>query len=416
MFEIKLLTRNLAIVLCSFSGLIANIGLGYSEKNSSFSVDFQSNLAIAQTETTKPLAIPSSDRLLPPSDIERKLSPLEKKRIRTEIEALEIEADALLAQDKQEQAFQLWFRQLRLYRAIDLLEEITALGNIGEIAWQANRKQELKVVTQRLNEIYLEQKTADSLTTELLTTLGLSYQQVRHLDRAIALYKTLLDRSRQADDIQLEKKYLESLGELYLDKFDYAQAAIVYEELIAPDYDDVTEVNQENYLLQLIEIYDYIKEPEKAIRVKTELIDYYLAQNNTEPIGDLLVTLGKDYQTLDEINFAIATYQKAITLGQQLQQLALVSDALAKLGNLYRKQQQYSLAIQTYDKLLDVEMQAYNSYGVMNSYDRLGQIYFILEDYERALGAFTEALEIAKTLDYRVSYFTDLISKVKAKD
>lgn len=400
MVQIKLLTRNLVIILFSFSGLV---------------VDSCNSSVVAQTELTEPLAIPQNDPLLPPTDIQRELSPLEKKRIRAEIEALEIEANNRLARGQQQQAFELWFRQLRLYRAIDLLEEITALGRVGEIPWQANRREELKVITERLNDIYQERET-ENITTEILTTLGVSYQQVRNLDSAIAIYNTLLDRSRQANDIQLEQKYLETLGELYLDKFDYPQAAIVYEELRSLNNEELAEVSSENYLLQLIKIYDYTKELEQAITVKEQLLDYYRVRENTEPIVDILISLGDDYRALGNVELAIQAYQEAVIFGQLLQQLASISEALTKLGNLYQKQEQYSLAIQTYNKLLDVEMRAYNSYGVMNSYDRLGKVYLIVEDYERALGVFTEGLKIAQSLDSQVSYFTALIDKVKAKN
>lgn len=397
MSPIKLLTRNLVIVLFSFSGLVV------------FNSD---SSAIAQTEVIEPLAIPQNDPLIPPSNLERELSPLEKNRIIAEIEALEIEANNRLAQGQQEQAFELWFRQLRLYRAVDPLAEITALGRVGEIAWQANRKEELKVITERLNALYQE----ENLTTEFLTTLGVSYQQVRNLDSAIATYNTLLDRSRQANDIQLERKYLETLGELYLDKFDYSQAAIIYEKLLALNDEKLAEVSPENYLSQLIKIYDYTKEPEQAIRVKEQLLDYYTAQENTEPIVDILIALGDDYRALDRVELAIQAYQEAVIFGQLLQQLASISDALTKLGNLYQEQEQYSLAIQTYNKLLNVEMLAYNSYGVMNSYESLGQIYLLLENYERALSVFSEGLKIAQSLNVRVSYFTDLIDRAKVKN
>jgi tetratricopeptide (TPR) repeat protein len=400
MFPIKLLTRNLVIILFSFSGLVV----------------FNRDSAIAQTEVIEPLAIPQNDPLLPPSNLERELSPLEEKRIRAEIAALEIEANNRLAQGQPEEAFELWFRQLRLYRAIDPLAEITALGRVGEIAWQANRKEELKVITNRLNELYPEEETENNFTTEFLSALGTSYQQVRNLDSAIAIYLTLLDRSRQANENQLKIKYLETLGELYLDKFDYPQAAIIYEKLLALSDEELAEVSPENYLSQLIKIYDYTKEPEQGIKVKEQLLDYYTAQENTEPIVDILIALGDDYQSLDRVELAIQAYQEAVIFGQLLQQLASISESLTKLANLYQEQKQYSLAIQTYNKLLDVEIRAYNSYGVMNSYDRLGQIYLLIEDYDRALSVFTEGLKIAQSLDVRVSYFTELIDRVKVKN
>lgn len=400
MFQIKLLTRNLVIILFSCSGIVVNIN--------SYSV-------LAQTEASEPLAIPQNDPLLPPNNINRELSPLEKKRIKTEIETLEIEANSQLQQGQQKEAFTIWFRQLRLYRAISLSEEIIALGRVGEIAWQNNRGQELKVITQRLDSIYQEQKTNNNVTAKLLNILGTSAQQTRSLDKAIAIYNTLLTQARQGDNIQLEQQYLETIGKLYLDKFDYSQAANIYEELLTLNSGDITTTATEEYLSNLIDIYRYNKQPQKEIIVKKQLIDYYQAQEDNQKIAKLKVSLGDDYQTLGEIELAIQAYQEAIILGQSFQQIALTSETLTKLGRLYQRQEQYLLAIATYQQLLNVEKRAYNSYGVMNAYDRLGRLYLILENYEQAFTAFTQGLEIAQSLNYQVGYFTDLINQVEIK-
>lgn len=398
MFEIKLLARNAIIILFSFSGLV---------------VGFDSYLAVAQTETPAPLSIPQSDPLLPPDDIDRELSPLERKRIKAEINALEIDANTQLELGKIEPAFILWFRQLRLYRAIGLGTEIAALGRVGEIAWQNNRGAALRVITQRLNDIYSEQKIADNLSSDLLQDLGTAYQKTRNIDRAIATYNDLLVMARQANNLPLEKTYLETLGELYLSKFNYLEAATVYEDLLLINEEQSDETATENYLLNLITVYNYTENLDKAIAKKEQLINYYQITENREQIGKLKISLADDYQTLQETDLAIKSYQEAIKISQSLQQIALTSEALQKLSNLYQQQDKYSLAITTYQRLLDIETQAYNSYGVMSSYESLGKLYLKLEDYDKALVAFSQGLEVAQSLDYQVDYFSDLIERVK---
>jgi tetratricopeptide (TPR) repeat protein len=393
------LARNLAVILLSFSGLVVEIN--YS--------------VVAKGENSQPLAIPQHDPLLPPSNIERELSPLEKKRIKAEIARLETEAQEKFAQNQQEQAFKLWFRQLRLYRAISQQQEIITLGRVGAIAWQANLTEELKVISQRLNDIERQLNAQNKLTKELLTALGTSYQEVRYLDKAIAVYYSLLVQARQADDWEFEQKYLATLGELYLSKFDYVRGAIVYEELLKMTSNSDSKQNLDLYLSQLIKIYSYTGELKQAIVVKKQLIDYYLAQNNNEQIGALKISLGDDYQSIGEINLAVKSYREASKLGQSLQQLALTAEALEKLGSLYQKQQQYPLAIQIYQQLLDVETRAYNSYGVVTSYECLGQLYLLLKDYEQALTTFSQGLKVAQELNYQVSYFTELIDRVERK-
>lgn len=402
MFKIKLLAGNLAIILLSVSGLV---------------VDYNYDSVLAQTETFDPLITPQKDPLLPPSNLERELSPLEKKRIKIEIAALEVEANNQLEQGNQKQAFKLWFRQLRLYRAINPLQEIIALGKVGQIAWQANQRPELKVITRRLNIIDEDLKAEKKFPTELLIALGTSYQQVRDLNSAIAIYHTLLTQVRQENNLQLKQQYLETLGKLYLNKFDYSQAAIIYQKLVTFVKIDLVEQPEKlkNYLSKLIKIYNYTKQPKQAILVKEELVDYYLSQGQNNQIASIKIALGDDYQSLDKIELAVKSYQEAVTLGQSWQQIALVTEALQKLGDLYQKQEQYALAIETYQNLINAEMLAYNYYGVMNGYDRLGQLYYNLKDYNQALMVLTQGLNIAQSINYQVSYFTDFINKVKAK-
>lgn len=398
MFQIKLLTRNAIVILFSFSGLV---------------VSFNSYSVTAQTETVAPLAIPENDPLLPPESVNRELSPLERKRIRTEIDVLEIDANTQLELGKTESAFSLWFRQLRLYRAIALETEIAALARVGEIAWQNNRGAELRVITQRLDSIYQEQKIADGLSADLLQDLATAYQKTRNIDKAIATYNDLLAMARQANNLPLKKTYLETLGELYLSKFSYSEAAIVYEDLLQINEEQSSQTATENYLLNLITIYDYAEDLDKAIAKKEQLINYYQTLENSEQIGKLKISLADDYQTLNKTDLAIKSYQEAIEISQSLQQIALTSEALQKLSDLYQQQDNYSLAITAYQRLLDIEAQAYNSYGVMNSYESLGKLYLRLKDYDKALIAFSQGLEVAQSLDYQVSYFYDLIERVK---
>lgn len=407
MFQVKLLARRLSIILFSLSAIVVNCNI-----DNSYS-------AIAQTENFQPLAIPQNDPLLPSDNIERELSPLEKKRIKAEIARLGTEAQKKLEQGQQKEAFKLWFRQLRLYRAISQLEEITTLGRVGSIAWQANLREELKVITQRLNDIYQELNWQNKLTQEskeLLISLATSFKQVRHLDSAIAIYNRLLIQARQANDLQLEIKYLTTLGKLYLDKFDYVQAANIYEELLSIVNNSSARKNLDFYLNQLIKIYSYTKQPQQAILIKKQLINYYLSQKNNQQIGKLQISLGDDYQSVGETELAIKSYQEANILSESLQQLAITGEALDKLANIYQKQEQYLLAIQTYQKLLNVENRAYDSYGMIDTYEKLGKIYLIIEDDRQALLAFTEALKLAKSINYQIEYFTDLIYKIQNKN
>ncbi len=375
-------------------------------------------IVTAQSDIFDPLATPQSDPLLPPATARRELTHLEKKQLKNAIVEIDREAQNQLSQRNIEPAFELWFRRLRLQRAIGLPEEIADLGRIGAIAWQENRGEELRIIARRLDVIEQEITAEKERDLELFTNLGNVYQQVRYLDRAVNIYEQILTEVRQQDNAALEEKFLVILGELYLAKFDYVQAGVIYEELLAITPQDVNNLPrdepdlQENYLLKLKTIYDSSAQPEKAIIVKEQLVQKYSDRERPEQIASIKISLAKDYQAIDEIELAQLSYQEAYILAQNLQQIALANEALEKLAILYQTNNQLTLATQTYLQLFDIQEQANNAYALLEICDRLGKLYLLQNDYNQALYFYRRGLEFAQLLNYRTAFFQNQINQV----
>ncbi len=369
-------------------------------------------LTTAQNNSNNYLEIPFTDPLIPKND--RKLSPLETKRIEREITKINQQATIQLSLGNQELAFKLWFRELRLQRVLGREAEITALGKIGNIAWQQNRGVELREIAQRLINIEKEAANQNNLDDIFLNTIGLAYQEIKYFENAVNIYQKILKKARQQNDLLAETANLEQLGKLYLAKFDYLPAASTYEELL-----NLVQHNKENsqvievYLLNIIEIYQRLDEPEVAIKHQKTLLDQYINQGNISSVAKLKIALGNNYQSLDQTQLASQYYQEAYTIAQSLQQLALAADALTYLGKLYQQQNKWELAIAIYQQLIDTQHQANNFYGVMDTYDNLGNIYLQREEYSQALAAFQAGLQIAESFNYRINYFVNKIQQLK---
>lgn len=369
--------------------------------------------------TNNPLTTPQSDPLLPQTSIKRPLSPLEIKRIQTEITKLNQQAQVKLEEGDKTEAFRLWYRELKLQRAIGKLAEIEALGRIGAIAWSNNLSLDLQNISERLVILQQEIVEAKENNLQLLNSLGQSYQQVRDIDRAIAVYQQLLTKSQK--DLNKQQNILETLGKLYLAKFDYQQAADIYNQLLnllannnLDQSQALTTSKKQNYLEQLATIYDFYNQPNQAIFVKERLAEHYLKnQAQLEQLAKLKISLAQDYQSLKKLELASQNYQEAASLALSLQQFALASEALQKLGELYQNANQSEQALATYQHLIKIEQQAYNSYGLINTYDRLGQIYWQSRNYTQALNAFQKGLNLAKSLNYQVDYFNNKIKQVE---
>ena len=373
--------------------------------------------ATAQSNPSNSLETPLEDPLIPPPNIQRDLSAFEIRRIEQEIVRINQQATTELNLGNQELAFQLWFREIKLQRALGRKSEVIALGRIGNIAWEQNRGTELREIAQRLIAIEEAAATEDNFNNDFLDAIALSYQQIKYLDRAVSIYQITLQEARQQNDLVREKNNLEQLGKLYFARFDYLSAASIYEELLTLVKNDLaTKENDpllEPYLINLVEIYHYLNEPESAIRNQQQLIDQYLTEGKISAIPRLKIAVGNNYQNLQQSQLASQYYQEAYTLAQSLRQVAVAADALTELGRLYQQNNQPELAIAIYLQLINLEQKSNNFYGLLNAYDNLGNLYLKIEAYPQALASFEAGLAVAESLDYRTNYFVDKIQQLQ---
>jgi tetratricopeptide (TPR) repeat protein len=371
---------------------------------------------LAQTEPpSSPLEITEPDPLLPQSAIKRPLSPLERDTLEQALDELDRQATAQIEAGNPDGAFTIWYRELRLRRALGRLEEVRALGRVGEIAWQKNRKLDGQIIAKRLETIQQEAETEKQLNGELLNAFAVAYQQLRVTDRSIPIYQKILDSARQAGDRQTEDQTLKIIAESYLSSFNYSQAAATYEELLVKARAESDSFNELVYLQKLIYIYNQSLQPENALKAKQQLAENYLKSDRQDKLASLKISIADDYVALKEPEKASQTYQDAFTLAWSLQQLATASDALEKLGNIYVTYDNLEYALQIYQELLKVQGQSYNYFGLMTTYDRIGEIYLSQKNDRQALAAFQKGLEIAKSLKYNEEYFQTKIEKINQK-
>lgn len=376
---------------------------------------------LAQGQSANPLEVKinGSDPVIPPGYGQRELSSFEKYRIEKTISELNQSAQAELNQGNQDQAFKLWYRQLKLTRAISAEKEIKTLGDIGAIAWQENRGLDLRNIAARLISLEGEITTKNPLSLDLLNQFITAYQQVRYLDQAINIQTKINKISRRSDNYNLarEQENSEVLGKLYLAKFDYQNAAKTYQSLLSLVDNENPEFPIKNkadlYLKTLINIYDRTGQINQAIATKQRLVKHYTVTKKLTKIAKLNIAIARDYETLNQIPQAIENYSQAAAIATQTQQLAIAEDASIRLGKLYQQSEQVEQAIVTYEKLIEIQQQSYNYYGLINTYDTLGKIHLKLNQKVKAKQSFQEALVLAQSLNYKVDYFNNQIRQIE---
>ncbi|GBF81982.1 tetratricopeptide repeat protein [Aphanothece sacrum] len=360
-----------------------------------------------------PLELPLDDILIPA--FPRPLTPFEQRKLRQALDELNAQAQAESDKGNDEVAFEIWYRELRLRRVLGRLEEIKALGRVGEIAWNKTRTIDVQFISKRLVTLQNLSEQEDPLSPELLLALAEAYQRLHSLDNSINIYQKVLRNARKNEAPLTEEEALKGLGKLYLAKFDYPNSATIYEELLDRAQAKPNAYEEGIYLQQLAEIYNKSLQPENAANIKQRLVENYLKSKKILFIPPLKISIGQDYEAMDQPEQASQNYQEAYSLAWSLQLFGAAGEALTKLGNLYQNYEQDDYALQIYQNLLQVEQLSYNYYGLMKVYDQVGQIYFKREQYPQALASFQQGLVLAKAINYKQDYFISKIQEVNQK-
>lgn len=346
-----------------------------------------------------PLDPSRRDPLMPQTD--QPLSPEQEQNLRRAIEELQTQAQAAQAAGNLDIAFGLWYRALRLRQSLDLVSEIEALARVGEVAWPANRSQDLQIITQRLKTI----SARENLSAEALNALAQAYEAMYLPQPAAQTYQRFLAQNRTKLEPQEQQALLKKIGDLYLAGFYYEEAAQAYEEFLTQvqSFQPTLEITQA--WQQLVYIYEQSQQPENALRAKQQLLALYEQQQQQARIAPLKIAIAQDYATLDQAETASQYYQEAFNLAWELQQLNHAEEALKSLGALYSRYEEFDYALQVYEELLKVQQWSYDYYGLMTTYDLMGKILGQQGNLQQARVIYEQALEVAAALNYRENYF-----------
>ncbi|NJO43063.1 MAG: tetratricopeptide repeat protein [Cyanobacteria bacterium CRU_2_1] len=361
---------------------------------------------------SNPLELTEPDPLLPELVVDRPLSPQERRVLSTALDELNTQAQTEFESGNIPEALDIWNRELRLRRFLGPDEEVKSLSRVGEVAWRENQITEVRVITQRLQQIQQEAEAQSPTNYDLLMQIAQAYQTLRAKDQGVALYEKLLVQAQQEQNVDQQKQILAALGEMNIAWFDYPGAASAYERLLAlaeSQGDSETEIEA---LRQLSQIYQDSNQLEPAIAAQQRLVDLYQDRQMFAEISALKQAIGDEYLALGRPELAATSYQEAFAIARSSQQYAYAADALQRLANLYISLERLPDALVVYELLLDVKQQAYDTLGTMNTYDQIGQIHRALGNSDQAIEAFRQALQIAQQLDYKVSYFTTQIQEL----
>ncbi len=351
-----------------------------------------------------------SDPLLPPM-LDGKLTPFRERLLGESCQRLDQQAQDLLKKGQPDKAFELWYREINLRHYLGLKEEIESLGRIGKIAWDNNRTVDIKIITKKLKSIQTNLETKKQINLETLDLLFNAFENLHSLDDLLLIQQRKLDLIEK--NSLLEEAALESTAKIYLDKFDYPDAAKIYEILLKKVQSRSDSVKEAEYLTKLSEIYDQDSQPNSSIVNKERLVNIYSQSGQTNLLVSLLISLGNDYKSLKDYPKANENYQKAFNLAWSLKYLGFSEEALTDIADLYVQTKQFYYALSAYRSLIVVQRKSYNYYGLMQTYNKMGDIYFDNQNYNSALDCFKNSLKFARSLKYQTDEYAKKIQKTQ---
>lgn len=354
---------------------------------------------LADPELTEP-----RDPLLPDLLILRPLSPLERVELAASLDLLAAEAERLHFEGQTDLAFQIWMREVRLRRIFGYAEEIRAMQRVGLRAWEDSRTQETQLLTLRLRQIQTELLNQAPLDISLLEAVAATFEVLRDIDSAIAVYDTLIVQASQAGDQAERQRLLENLANLQESWFRFDVAGKTYQSLLAANSGS-DPLKQVQYLQGAIRNYQDAGELQTTVGLQRRLLAQYQANNSIQPIPALMLAIARNYRALDDVTQAqtyyLTTYSTA--LGQN--QTNIAREAVEDLAEIYRSLDRPDDVIYLYEQQAALGRLSYDGYGLMQVFDRLGQFHEAQNEPDKAIAAYQEGLILADHLGHREAYF-----------
>lgn len=360
-----------------------------------------------------PLDDDPRDPLLPNPPIPRPLSPLEQYDLGRSLDLLAIVGDLLQQAGQNDEALDLWVRELRLRRLLGLKAELAAFERISPQVRDTGRTQFIQLLTARLDEIRFFYDPHFASNREVLMQIAKLYQLLGAAERAIAIHQELATIAQTANNQKEYRLQLEAIAEIQAGWLHFTDAANTFEELAQIAATDQELEAQVIYLNRAIYNREQAQQFQLALALQTQLQTLYAASEVTLPrIPALTSQMAHNYQALGDIDTASRYYQTAYSEALGTQQFDVANQALTQLAQIYRSQGRWPEVLYLYQQQLLVQGKSYDAYGIMETYDQLGQTHEQLGQPQQAVAAYQEALVMARHLHYREDYFTAQLQRL----
>ncbi|MEW5956353.1 MAG: tetratricopeptide repeat protein, partial [Chloroflexota bacterium] len=216
-------------------------------------------------------------------------------------------------------------------------------------------------VRSKLIDLYISSRDIEQALDQYLI-LANSYYQLAQVDRALEKYNEALRLTADAANGDTWKvEILNSMGDIYNQRFDWSRAAAAFEELrkIRP--------NDERTLRQLVDLYFKQRKSEQGVAALDSLMTFYQQQRQGQKLLELLKELVVNYPENVMLRQRLAVIYSRSNLKKQ---------AIAEydaLGEMQMEKGLWDEAVQTIQRILELGPEDAEGYRLLLSKIRGGR-------------------------------------------
>ena len=264
--------------------------------------------------------------------------------------------------------------------------------------------QQLLVVFQKIGDRVGEGQT--------LNLIGATYYYRGNYPQALEYYQQALDILEEFNSPVDEGSILSNIGEAYNNMGQYALALDYFEEALSFFAGLENPYRQGTLLNNIASIYENVGQYEQALKsyqdalvLREEAKDIGGVAQTLNNIGVVYTYLGEisqdDNLSQENLNNALEYYQKALTLFEEIDNLAEQGRILSNLGGVYSNLSQYSQALEYYQRGLVIRREVEDRLGERVTLNNIGGVYDSLGQYEQALEFYEQSLSLARQIGDR---------------
>ncbi|HIH44645.1 MAG TPA: tetratricopeptide repeat protein [Candidatus Methanoperedenaceae archaeon] len=205
--------------------------------------------------------------------------------------------------------------------------------------------EEIKSSIELKEKLLTELSGEDEVSSYLLGSLGILYDQLGMYRKSIECSEKALDIARRIGDRGSEGAWLGNLGLVYSDLGQAEKAIEYYEQALAISREIGDRRGEGNHLGNLGNAYSHFGQVEKAIEYyeKALAISHEIGDRRGE--GADLGNLGNAYSHLGQVEKAIEYYEKALAISREIGDRRGEGNRLNNLGVALKKIKKYKGAI-----------------------------------------------------------------------